>query len=77
MQREPLRVLLIEHDSTFADTVATLLGQQREIIGEVARTSSLTEGLTRLADTRFDIVILDFSLPDGAGLANIALLRAQ
>lgn len=77
MQREPLRILLIEHDDAFARTVVAMLGQYRESIGNVVTTSTLNEGLARLADSQFDIVILEFSLPDGAGLANIALLKAQ
>lgn len=77
MQREPLRVLLVEHDSTFAHAVITMLGHARETIGEVVSASSLNEGLAKLAEARFDIAILEFSLPDGAGLANIALLKAQ
>jgi phosphoserine phosphatase RsbU/P len=77
MQREPLRVLLIEHDAAFANTLVTMLGQYRESIGSVVTATSLNEGLARLLEVRFDIVLLEFSLPDGAGLANIALLRAQ
>ena len=77
MQREPLRVLLIEHEAAFANTVSAMLGLHRETIGDVTCTSSLDEGLAKLGKERFDIVILEFFLPDGAGLANIALLKAQ
>jgi sigma-B regulation protein RsbU (phosphoserine phosphatase) len=77
MERKPLRVLLIEHDAAFACTVTAMLSQFGETVGEIVTASSLDEGLTQLTQSAFDIVILEFSLPDGAGLANVALLKAQ
>src|SRR5262249_24855752 len=36
---------------------------------------SLDEALARLAETEFDILLLEFFLPDGAGLGNLPVLR--
>jgi phosphoserine phosphatase RsbU/P len=77
MQREPLKVLLIEHDDAFASAVATMLGTARETIGELVTARSLNKALALLLDKRFDVILLEYSLPDGAGLANISLLKAQ
>ncbi|MGH7970896.1 MAG: PAS domain S-box protein, partial [Limisphaerales bacterium] len=36
-----------------------------------------SQGLSALAGDHFDVVMLDLSVPDGAGLANVALIRAD
>ena len=71
-----LRVLLIEHDEAFARAVSGMLDHARETDGSVVVATSLTEGLTRLAQEPFGVILLEFFLPDGAGLANIPVLRA-
>jgi len=75
MQSKPLRVLLIEHDAAAARVVSGLIESAREATATVTVAESLTQGTTLLASGEFDAVVLEFFLPDGAGLANIALLR--
>jgi sigma-B regulation protein RsbU (phosphoserine phosphatase) len=74
--QEKLRVLLIEHDTGFARYVGEMLGQARDMSAEVLPAGDLKEGLTALAGNNFDVVMLDISVPDGAGLANVGLIRA-
>jgi len=75
MPEDLLRVLVIEHDEAFARAVSGMLEQAREVVGQVDVVSTLAEGLARLGGQPFDVVILEFFLPDGAGLPNIALLK--
>lgn len=70
-----MRVLLIEHDAAFARSVSGMLEQAPETVAQILIASSLAEALTLLADQRPHLVILEFFLPDGAGLMNIPLLR--
>lgn len=76
MQQEQLRILLIEDDEAIARAVSGMLEQAREIIGSVIVAPSLEVALAHLAESPFDVVILEFFLKDGAGLPNIGVLKA-
>ena len=76
-RRHSLRVLLIEHDEAFARAVSGMLDQARETVGSVVVATSLEEGIARLAQEAFGVILLEFFLPDGAGLVNIAMLQAS
>jgi sigma-B regulation protein RsbU (phosphoserine phosphatase) len=76
MVSDKLRVLLIEHDVAFARFVREMLGQARDLVAELLPAEDLRKGLSALAGGHFDLVMLDISVPDGAGLANLALIRA-
>ncbi len=70
-----MKLLLIEHDPGFARYVIEMLGQG----GARAQTEAvedLSRGLAAIAADHVDVVVMDLSLPDGAGLANVPLLRA-
>src|ERR1051325_2734098 len=73
----PLKVLLIEHDDAFARAVSGMLEQAREYVGAVVTVPSLDAAIERLRKETFGAVILEFFLPDGAGLLNIELLKEQ
>ncbi len=74
METEPLKILLIENDDAFARVVSGMLDQARVTVITVA---SLEEALARLAQDAFNVVLLEFFLPDGAGLLNISLLKER
>jgi phosphoserine phosphatase RsbU/P len=76
MAQEKMKVLLIEHDSGFARYVGEMLGQARDFEAELLPTQDLNKGLSALNENHFDVVLMDMSVPDGAGLANVSLLRA-
>ncbi|MEM8571827.1 MAG: ATP-binding protein [Pseudomonadota bacterium] len=69
----PLRVLHVEDDNDQLMVLKNLLSP----MAEVDFAKDLTEAKTKLASTRFDVVILDQYLPDGNGLDLIKLIRAQ
>jgi signal transduction histidine kinase/CheY-like chemotaxis protein len=67
-----LRVLAIDNEPRVLDGMRTLMGKWGS---QVATASGLAEALTRL-DPPPDIVIADYHLDDGDGLAAIAAVRA-
>lgn len=74
-RRESLRILLIEHDEAFARAVSGMLDQARETVGSVVTVPSLAEALGLISREEFGVILLEFFMPDGAGLANIAVLQ--
>lgn len=74
-RRQSLRILLIEHDEAFSRAISGMLEQARESVGEVITVPSLEVGLELIAREEFGVILLEFFLPDGAGLANIIVLE--
>lgn len=66
-----MRVLLIEHDPAFARHVSEMLGTSHN----PTISANFMQGLQASVTRPFDIAIMDLGLPDGAGLANIPVLR--
>src|SRR5215469_16290189 len=77
MSQERLNILLIEHDPGFTRTIGEMLGQARELSADVSSAPGLQEGFSAINRQHFDVVVLDVAVPDGAGLATIALLKAE
>lgn len=77
MQEQSLKVLLIENDEAFAHTVCTMLESARETVGKVVVARSLAEAVQKLSEECFGVILLEFFLPDGAGLLNIPLLKER
>lgn len=74
-RRQALRILLIEHDHNFAAGISAMLAQARERVGSIVIAPSLTEALALAEREEFGVILLEFFMPDGAGLANIAVLQ--
>src|ERR1043165_2090417 len=77
MSQNRLKVLLIEHDAGFARTVRDMIGQARDLGADLHSAPDLKLGLSALTEDHFDVVVLDVSVPDGAGLANVSLIKAE
>ena len=77
MPQDQLKILLIEHDPAFARYVGDMLGQTRDLAAEMRAVADLKAGLSELQANTFDAALLDLYVPDGAGLANILLIRGQ
>src|SRR5262245_54645422 len=77
MSQERLKILLIEHDPGFTHAIGEMLGQARELSADFSSAPDLRAGFQVLNRNNIDVVVLDVSVPDGAGLANIALLKAE
>jgi len=71
-----LKILLIEHEPAFARYLGEMLGQARDLPAELRSAPDLSTGLAALSQELFDSVLLDIFVPDGAGLANIPLIKA-
>ncbi|QQP90418.1 diguanylate cyclase [Skermanella sp. TT6] len=71
---ETISVLLVEDQPGDADLVTRALGGRR---GQFAVTwvETLAHALTLLAETRYDVVLLDLSLPDSQGFPTIGAVR--
>jgi diguanylate cyclase (GGDEF)-like protein/PAS domain S-box-containing protein len=69
MSRHPrIRVLLIEDSPDDARLIQVLLGKATEATFVITHENRLGKGLAQLRQDRFDVVLLDFSLPDSFGL---------
>src|SRR5438477_2088939 len=77
MPQERFKILLIEHDPGFTRVVGDMLGRTRELVAEMRSAPGLKDGLSVLARDVFDLVMLDVCVPDGAGLANVSLIKAE
>src|SRR5436190_2381896 len=77
MSQERVKVLLIEHDPGFARRVGEMLGQAHDLGADLSPQPDLNSGISALGDDEFDLVVLDMSVADGAGLANVPLLQAE
>jgi DNA-binding response OmpR family regulator len=53
-----------------------MLGQ-RDLRADMQSAPDLKAGLSALRGDNFDVVVLDAYVPDGAGMANVSLVRAQ
>ena len=71
-----MKILLIENDAAFARYVGEMLGQARNLPVEIQTAVDLHSGLTALCEGSFNIVVLNITVPDGAGFANLPLIKA-
>jgi DNA-binding response OmpR family regulator len=69
-----MRLLLVEDEAEFAGALREALERERFIVDHA---DSLAFGREAARAGRFDIVLLDRTLPDGDGLALIPTLRAE
>lgn len=76
MEHKAIKILLIEDDTAAAEIVKALVGQEPEIFC-LEWATSLNDGLSKLVDVNFDLVLLDFGLPDSDGLDTFLRIRAH
>ena len=72
----PLRVLLVEDNPGDAFLVQELLSEVGGLQLSVSRVERVSEALEQLAQSRFDAVLLDLSLPDARGLEAVHRVRS-
>ena len=73
----PVKVLLIEDNLAEARLMRELLKESPVKQFELVHAQRLQEALDRLQENCFDVVLLDLTLPDSAGLGSlIPLLKA-
>jgi PAS domain S-box-containing protein len=74
MRTELTKVLLIEDDPLYAQALKDLITAHRWLF-EFELADSLKSGLRRLSEGEIDLVLLDLSLPDSAGMATVRTVR--
>jgi len=68
MTEMPTNILVVEDEAGFANVLKTLLTDGCQNRFSVTLAESLAEALQKLGSSRFDVVLLDLSLPDMSGL---------
>ncbi|MGH7791181.1 MAG: response regulator [Thermodesulfobacteriota bacterium] len=68
MEDTPIKVLLIEDDTKYADLVKIILARGKSIRFNLEWCDSLSKGIQRLAKGGIELVLLDLQLPDCGGL---------
>lgn len=76
MDDKPIKVLLVEDDAGSAEIVKALVGYDSDVF-EVEWVANLSDGLSSLDDSNFDLVLLDFGLPDSEGLDTFLKLHER
>jgi signal transduction histidine kinase/CheY-like chemotaxis protein len=77
MNSAPIHVLLIEDNPGDARLLRELLQETGNSQFELVHADRFSEALARLSERRFDVVLLDLSLPDAHGLETISRLGRQ
>ncbi len=72
-----IKVLLIEDNDVDAQLTQDLLSEWSTEEFQVARATTLAEGLSLLSRERFDAMLLDLSLPDAFGLPTVREVHAS
>ncbi len=76
VKRESIQVLLVEDNPGDARLVREELADVRSVRFEMIHVESLGEAEEELRRDRFDVILLDLSLPDGHGLETVNRMRA-
>lgn len=77
MTNAPLHVLLVEDNPGDARLIRELLGDRNHHVFDLVWAADLASTREQLAAQRFDVVLLDLSLPDSRGLDTLTAARAQ
>ena len=71
----PIQLLAVEDDPSLAFVLEEALQHAAEVQVDAVMASSLRQAGARLAERRFEIVLLDLSLPDSKGLETFTAVR--
>ena len=77
MSSAPISVLLVEDNPGDARLLRELLQETGSSQFELVHAERFSEAMTRLSERRFDVVLLDLSLPDAHGLDTISRLGSH
>jgi DNA-binding NarL/FixJ family response regulator len=72
--QQPARVLIVEDQKVVADALRRLINDQPDML-VVGAAGSVAESLSCAAKLRPDILLLDYTLPDGTGVDAASALR--
>lgn len=71
MKTDPQNVLLVEDNTSDATALQRKLATATELKSKVYHVESLAAALTLLRNKRFDLILLDLSLPDSQGVSTV------
>ena len=77
MSDKPIKVLLIEDNPGDARLIRELLSDANMASFQVEVAKKLSDGLEALSARRFDVILLDLSLPDSSGLNTLVKVHSQ
>ncbi len=77
MENNLLKILLIEGSPEFTSQIQEMLTEAKGATFDLVAFNNFEDGLTCLMSGVFDLALIDLSLPDGAGLANIERAQAE
>jgi two-component system cell cycle response regulator len=77
MKGEPMKVLLLEDNLGDVRLIREMLQEVGADRFEVVHAGRLDQGLKLLREDRFDVILLDLSLPDGHGVETLEATLAQ
>ena len=77
MDEEPIRILLVEDDPDDIWVMRNLLGDRWDGPFELVQVELLSVAIERCAEEKFDVLLLDLSLPDSDGLATFFTMHAH
>ncbi len=72
-----VRVLLVEDDPDDVWVMRNLLADRWDVPFDLVQVELLSGAIERCEEDRFDVILLDLNLPDGAGLATFFALQAH
>lgn len=64
MEKKPIKVLLIEDDNDYAGLIQAMIKRYKDCDFNITHTTLLQKGLNLLNNYKYDVLILDLSLPD-------------
>lgn len=70
-KRKKLKILLIEDNPVDAHLMQQLLLKRSDVPFDVVWSTCLTEGLKKLEEENFDVILLDMKLPESSGLSTV------
>ena len=76
MDAVPIRVLLVEDESAYAELLEAVLSRGPASHFELQHAPRFADALRRLGERTFDVVLLDLTLPDQQGLETYARVKA-
>src|SRR2546423_14781864 len=77
MSYEEISVLLVEDNPGDARLLREAIREARDVQIRVTHHDTLSQAVSRLADERFDIIMLDLSLPDAEGLDTLVRMHTE
>ncbi len=77
MTTDPIQVLMIEDDPDDVLLMREFLTEAGALKIKLAHADRLSEGLKRIAEQKFDVILLDLNLPDSRGLDTLRDLLRQ